>query len=60
MRLPIAHAVASAAARALRGVGSANALVAVTRADPPGEKTNPRAGPARDAQLIKIEININR
>ena len=60
MRLPIAQAIASAAARALRGVGSANALVAVRRADPPEEETNPRTGPARDTQLIKIEINFNR
>ena len=60
MKSPIASAVANAAARALRGVTSANALVAVRRAAPPEGDPRSPVGPARDVQLIKIEVNINR
>lgn len=59
MRVPVAQAIVDAAARAPRGVGSANVLVIVGRSDPP-EETSSRTEPMRDVQLIKIEVNINR
>ena len=60
MKLTLARAIVDAAARALRGVGSAKVRVVVGRSDPPEEKTCSQIRSTRDVQLIAIEVNINR